>query len=114
MLPLTSMFFRLKQDVQAFFDMGWIILLPEQAEVEKYFRHEKPDFDGERTNNVRCKYTLILSKDMNGFPLTRLKLPVPQGKSKKENIISYPFSASESVHPCFAICHAGRFLKTSG
>jgi hypothetical protein len=73
--------------------MGWVMLLPEQAEVKKYFRHEKPDFDGDvrRLTLFWVKYTLIASKEMNGFPLACLEFPVPQGKSKKENI---PFQLS--------------------
>jgi hypothetical protein len=69
----------------------------------------------QRTNNVRYKYTLIASEDMDGYPLHRLELPRQPGKSQETMNFSHPYSGFPSleshVHPCFAICHAGRFSK---
>jgi hypothetical protein len=69
----------------------------------------------QRANNVRYNYTLIASTKTNGYPLHRLPFPAPPGESQEAVNYLYPFSSfpvlQSHVHPCFAICHAGRFTK---
>jgi len=122
---------RLRRDAHALFDTGRFILLPEDDVVEKYMKGEKPDFNGDvrdsivfaqphglmhsnqRTNNVCYKYTLIASPKTDGYPLHRLPFPALPGESQEAVNFLYPFSSfpvlQSHVHPCFAICHAGRF-----
>jgi hypothetical protein len=117
--------------VHALFDKGGFILLPEGDVVDKYMNNGKPDFDGDvrdsiafaqprglmhsnqRTNNVCYKYTLIASPQTDGYPLHRLPFPAQHGESQEAVNFSYPFAdfpvLQSHVHPCFAICHAGRF-----
>jgi len=69
----------------------------------------------QRTNNVRYNYTLIASTKTNGYPLHRLPFPAVPGESQEAVNFLYPFSSfpvlQSHIHPCFAICHAGRFTK---
>jgi len=66
-------------------------------------------------NNVRYKYTLICSEDMDGYPLHGLEIPGQPGESQEPMNFSHPLSSFPSnlleshVHPCFAICRASLF-----
>jgi hypothetical protein len=122
-----------RKDIHALFDEGKLILLPEQDIVNEYMMGKgKPDFEGDvcdlallvvqtervlihdnqRRNNVRYKYTLIASPDMDRYSLRRLRFPAQPGESQEPMVFSYPFAdfptLESHVHPCFAICHAGR------
>jgi hypothetical protein len=41
-----------RRDVQAFFDKGWLVLLPEEEIVQKYVNGGKPDFNGDVRDSI--------------------------------------------------------------
>jgi hypothetical protein len=71
----------------------------------------------QRMNNVYYKCTPVASPETDGYPIHRSRFPAQPGQSRGPVNFLYPFAGFPALqsllqshaHPCFAICHAGRF-----